>query len=72
MKTIGIAAIALGLAALGYNLYLYAWPEEVASIGKMSISVARHETLPMPLILGGISVAVGVALLLFRSKKAAA
>ena len=69
-KLIGLIAIVLGALALVYGGFTYAYPDNVATIGPMNVTVQRHASVFVPPLLGALTLAGGVALLLFAPKQA--
>jgi len=73
MKTTIIFAvilIALGIASLGYQGISYTTREKVVDIGPLTIEADKTNTIPLPPVVGAISLAGGIGLLIFGRKKA--
>jgi hypothetical protein len=68
MSILGIALIALGLAALVYQGVTYTSRETVLDIGPLHATADRQKTVPLPPILGLAALAGGVALLVAGSR----
>ena len=72
MKTftnlIGILLIILGIISLGYRGITYTQQEEVAKIGDLKITANTEHTIFLPPMMGGISLVVGVILVLIARK----
>lgn len=68
MKLIAAALIAVGLIGLLYGGFRVAYPEKVVDIGALQVSVTKHKSLPIPPILGGVALVVGVGLLFVDRK----
>ena len=64
LMIIGIALVALGLIALGYQGITYTSRETILEVGPIKASADKEKRIPLPPILGGIALAGGVALLL--------
>jgi hypothetical protein len=62
-KTLGIILIALGLIGLIWGGFSYTTRQKVADIGPLHASRDKTHTVPLPPIVGVISLAGGVALL---------
>jgi hypothetical protein len=60
----GVVMIVLGLAALAYQGITYTSRETVIDIGPLHATAEQQKTVPLPPILGIVSVAGGVALLI--------
>ncbi len=65
---IGIALIILGVVALTYQGITYTTREKVLQIGPLEATKKTEKTIPLPPLLGGISLGVGI-LLIIGSKK---
>ena len=66
---LGIALIILGVVALAYGGITYTQREKIIDIGPVQATADREKTIPLPPILGGLSLAGGVALVIFGSVK---
>jgi hypothetical protein len=66
---LGIALIVLGIVALAYGGITYTQREKIIDIGPVQATADREKTIPLPPILGGLSLAGGVALVIFGSIK---
>ena len=72
MKTItiaGITLIVLGVVALIYQGFTYTTRETVIDVGPIHATADRERTVPLPPVLGIVSVGAGVALMLAGSRK---
>jgi hypothetical protein len=69
MKIAGILLIVLGAVALAYGGITYTRKEKVLDIGPIEATAERHETIPLPPVLGGVALAGGIVLLIAGSKK---
>jgi uncharacterized membrane protein len=70
MKAVGIALIALGLAALAYQGFTYTSRETIVDIGPLHATADREKTVPLPPIVGGVAVAAGIVLLVLGAREA--
>jgi len=63
---IGIFLIIIGILTLGYQgfTYTYTKQEKIAQLGDVKITADTQKTVYFPPILGGLSVAAGVVLVL--------
>jgi hypothetical protein len=62
-KTLGIILIALGLIGLIWGGFSYTTRQKVADIGPLHASRDKTHTVPLPPIVGVVSLAGGVVLL---------
>jgi uncharacterized membrane protein YidH (DUF202 family) len=69
VKILGILLIVLGVVALAYGGISYTRKEKVVDIGPIEATADRHETIPLPPVLGGLALAGGVALLVLGGRK---
>jgi len=65
---IGIALIILGIVALAYRGITYAQREKIVDIGPLQATADREKTIPLPPILGGLSLVGGILLVIVGSK----
>ena len=65
---IGIALIILGIVALAYRGITYTRREKIVDIGPLQATADREKTIPLPPILGGLSLVGGIVLVIFGSK----
>jgi hypothetical protein len=65
---IGIALIILGIVALAYRGITYTEREKIIDIGPLQATADREKTIPLPPILGGLSLVGGIVLVIFGSK----
>jgi uncharacterized membrane protein len=65
---IGIALIILGIVALAYRGITYTQREKIVDIGPLQATADREKTIPLPPILGGLSLVGGILLVIFGSK----
>ena len=65
---IGMVLIVLGLAALVYQGVTYTSRETVLDIGPLHATADREKTFPLPPVLGILTVAGGIALLVAGSR----
>jgi len=67
---IGILLIVLGVAALAFQGISYTTNEKIVDIGGLQVTAETRKTIPVPLIAGGLVVALGIAAVVVTSKKA--
>ena len=65
---IGIALIILGIVALAYRGITYTQREKIVDIGPLQATTDREKTIPLPPILGGLSLVGGIVLVIVGSK----
>jgi hypothetical protein len=61
---VGILLIILGIISLGYRGITYSKQEEVAHLGDLKVTANTEHTIFLPPMLGGVSLAAGIILLL--------
>ena len=69
MKIVGILLIVLGIVALIWGGISYTREETLVDIGPIEAKTETRETIPLPPLLGGLSLVGGVALLIAGSRK---
>ena len=69
MKIAAIVLIVLGAISLAYGGISYTTREKVLDIGPIEATAERHKTVPLPPVIGGVSVIAGIAMLFAGSKK---
>ena len=72
MKLIGILLIVFGLVALAVGGINYTKREKVVDIGPLQASTEKHETIPLPPVVGIVAVAAGAVLLIAGGSKTGA
>ncbi|MDP2309594.1 MAG: DUF3185 domain-containing protein [Pseudomonadota bacterium] len=68
MKVLGIVFIVLGVLALLYGGISVVYPDKVAEIGPISLTVKKKESFPLSPVIGVIAIACGGGLLLVGRK----
>ena len=71
MRIAGIVLIVLGIIGLAYGGITYTRHRDTVSIGPFSATMKERDTLPIPPILGIISVVAGIGLVLGGAKRRA-
>jgi hypothetical protein len=66
---LGIALIVLGVLALAYQGITYTTRENVIDVGPLKASVDKDKTIPLPPILGALTLAGGVVLVIVGVRK---
>mgnify|MGYP001147952929 CR=1 FL=1 len=69
MRITGIILIILGAIGLAYGGITYTRSRDTVSVGPISATVTKKETLPVPPVLGGIALLVGIGLLVGAGKR---
>lgn len=64
MRGIGFVLIALGLVGLLYGGFTWTRKDKVVDIGAVQITRDKHESLPMPPLVGAVILIAGVAMVL--------
>ena len=65
----GLALIVLGIVSLAYQGVSYTTQKKVVDIGSIHATKDEKKTIPLPPVLGGVTLLGGVALVVFGSKK---
>ena len=68
---IGIVLLILGVLALAYQGINYTRTEKVLDIGPIHATADKHETIPLPPIVGGVALVGGIILLVVGAKQKA-
>jgi hypothetical protein len=71
IRILGIVLIALGALMLVYQGISYHKRETVVKIGSLQVETEKEKTIPLPPLIGGITLASGVILLAAASRKGA-
>ncbi|RJP93909.1 MAG: DUF3185 domain-containing protein [Desulfobacteraceae bacterium] len=66
---IAIILIAIGIVAFGYQGITYTTREKIVDIGSLEMTAEKTRTLPLPPIVGGLTLAGGIVLLVMGRKK---
>ena len=69
MKLLGIILIVLGVLALAYQGIQYTSREKILEIGSLKVTANTEKRIPLPPIVGGISLIAGIVLILVDRKK---
>ncbi len=69
MKLLGIILVVLGVLALVYQGIQYTSREKILEIGSIKLSADTKKTIPLPPIVGGVSLIAGIALILADRRK---
>jgi hypothetical protein len=67
---VGILLIVVGIVGLAYGGITYTHREKVIDIGPIQATAEKHDRIPLPPIVGGLSLAAGVVLLVAGAKRA--
>ncbi len=65
----GIALILLGIVALAYNGITYTTREKIAGVGPIEATEKKEKTIPLPPILGVVSLAGGIVLVIVGTRR---
>lgn len=66
----GILLIVLGVVALAYQGITYTTHDKVIDIGPIQATKETQKTIPLPPVLGGLSLAGGIVLLVVGARRA--
>ncbi len=69
MKLLGIGLIILGVLALVYQGVSFFIPKETIDLSFLSITVYQQHTVPLPPIVGGISLIAGIVLVMMGGRE---
>ena len=64
----GLALIVLGIISLAYQGITYTTQKKIVDIGSIHATADERKTIPMPPLLGCVTILGGVALIVFSSK----
>ncbi len=65
----GIALIILGVIALAYHGITYTTQEKILKIGPIEATRETEKTIPLPPILDGAALAIGIVLIITGARK---
>ena len=68
MRILAVVLIVVGLLALAYEGITYTQREKVLEVGPITATKETTKTIPLPPILGGAALVVGVVLLIARAR----
>ena len=68
LAIVGMVLIVLGAVALAYQGITYTTNEKVIDLGPLKVEAKKEKTIPLPPVLGGVAVVVGVVLLIASSR----
>ena len=68
LAIVGIVLIVLGAVALAYQGITYTTSEKLVDLGPLKVEAKREKTIPLPPILGGVALVVGIVLLIANSR----
>ena len=66
---VGILFIVAGILTFAYQSFTYTQQEKIAQIGDLKITADTQKTVHLPPILGGLSLAAGIILVIVGRKK---
>jgi len=69
MVIVGIVLIVLGVVGLIFGGISYTTREKVVDIGGLHVTAETRKTVPIPLVVGGLVLAGGVAVVVVASRK---
>lgn len=68
-KVIGIVLIVLGTLMLAYQGIRYTTRETVVEVGSLHVETEKRKTVPLPPVVGGVTLATGMILLVTAVRK---
>ena len=68
LAIVGIILIVLGVVALAYQGITYTTSEKVVDLGPLKVEAKKEKTIPLPPVLGGVALVVGLVLLIASSR----
>ena len=66
---VGIVLIVFGALALAYQGFTYTHQEKVLDVGPIHATAEKHDRVSIPPVLGALTLAGGIALIVFGGKK---
>ena len=69
LLVMAVILIAIGVVSLAYQGITYTTREKVLEVGPIKATAEKKKTLPLPPILGGLSLAGGVVLLVAATRR---
>jgi hypothetical protein len=69
LMIVAVILIAIGVVSLAYQGITYTTREKVLEVGPIKATAEKEKTLPLPPILGGLSLAGGVVLLVAATRR---
>ncbi|HEX5607112.1 MAG TPA: DUF3185 domain-containing protein [Candidatus Binatia bacterium] len=66
---LGVVLVVLGVLALAYQGITYTKREKILDVGPLQATADREKTIPLPPLVGGLSLAGGIALLIIGAVK---
>ena len=67
---VGVVLIVLGALALAYQGFTYTHQDRVLDVGPLHATAEKHDRVSIPPVLGALTLAGRIALIVFASKKA--
>ena len=68
MKLIGVLLVVFGIVALIVGGIRYTTRDKVLDIGPAEVTTEKHETIPLPPVVGIVSIVAGIALVFADSR----
>ena len=66
---IGIILIVLGVVALAWQGITYTTTERVVDLGPLKVDAKKEKTIPLPPVLGALSLVGGIVLVIVGSRR---
>jgi hypothetical protein len=68
LAIVGIVLIVLGAVALAYQGITYTTKEKVVDLGPLKVEAEKEKTIPLPPVLGGVAIVVGLVRVIASSR----
>lgn len=68
---IGIVLIVLGVAGIVFQGVTYTTCEKIAEVGDIKVTAEKQKTVPLPLIMGGLALVGGIAIVIVAARNPA-
>ena len=68
MKILGMCLIVLGVIGLLYHGMTFIIPKDVIDLNFLTITINETKTIPLPPIVGAVSLAIGVVMVMLGGK----
>lgn len=68
LALVGVVLIIVGIIALAYQGITYTSDKHVVDLGPLKIEAKERKTIPLPPLVGGVAVIVGLALVVLSRR----
>jgi uncharacterized membrane protein HdeD (DUF308 family) len=69
MKALGVVLVILGIVALAYGGITYKRERHVVDVGPIKATTTENRTIPLPPILGVVSLVAGIIILVVPKRR---